>query len=172
MAFLHSRSCHNRLFLSAAFCFAMWSSWSVHESIVIISKSCCGVCQKSLIRVNRSMSSISCEGRSGFFGAPGTCFGALLSFSSTSANPSRRVHDWDRRELSLLSCSCSLAFGGVLPAWRELLLLILRILKGGDCILGWFHHWSLYLLFWSSCLWTLIKNKNLKRINKDGKKFA
>ena len=125
------------LFLIADFCFAMQSSRRVHKNTVIINVSH-GSGWESLVGVSNSVSSISCEGCS-FLGAPRT-FGALFSFSSfssTSTNPSGRVQDQDRRELSgSCVCCCCCLWRGLSACWG-LLLLIPRIPKGGDCILGW-----------------------------------
>ena len=88
------------------FCLVMQSSRRVHKNTIVINISC-GLYQKSVIGVKRSVSSISHIGLS-FLGAPGA-FVSLISFSSlssASANPSRRVQDRDRRELSGCSCSC------------------------------------------------------------------
>ena len=91
---------------------------------------------EGLVGVKRSVSPISCIGCS-FFGAPGAFVScaSFSSFSSVSANPSGRVRDRDRRELSSCSCVCCCLWKGV-TCVAELLLLIPRILKGGDCILG------------------------------------
>ena len=105
MPLLRSRSCCSRLFLSLTFCLALWSSRRVCKNAVIIAVNR-GSGWESLVGVNKSVSSISRIGCS-FFGTPRAF--VLLSFSSFSsalANPSLRVHDWDRRELSCLSCSC------------------------------------------------------------------
>ena len=91
----------------------------------------------SLIGVSNSMSSISHKGCS-FFGAPGA-FGALFSFFSFSPCWPTLAEGFETGiggSCPAAPCPVSAAFGGGLPAWQGLLLLILRILKGGDCILG------------------------------------
>ena len=171
--FLCSRSCHNRLFLSTAFLFTAQSSRSVRESIVIRSKSGCRVCRKSVVGVRSSVSSVSCEGCS-FLGAPGA-FGSLFSFSSvssTSANPSGRVRDRDRRELSTscICCCCCL--------WKGVTCVAGITVVDPEDSEGWGLHSgvglsSITLLFLLKKLSMLMKIiKNLKRINKDKKKFA
>ena len=160
-------------FLSTAFLFIMQSLQMIHESIIIC-KADCSSEWNSLISVIMRVHSISHEG-SGFFGTT-SGFGSVFScssFSSTSASasPIGRVHDQDRRELSLS-----------LLSWLPWLW---RVACGRDCC--WF--WGFQSVGTACWDWLVIdyfvtslceilgyvhenKMKNLNEVTRDGKKFA
>ena len=112
MTFFCNRSCHSRSFLIAAFCFASQSLRRVCKNTIVINISC-GLYQKSVISVRRSMSSVSQVGCS-FLGAPGAFVSVLPSPPSPPRWPTLVEGFMTRIGGSCLACPApaSAVFGG------------------------------------------------------------
>ena len=139
MMLLCSRSCHNRSFLSFAFCLILWSSQSVCKYIIVIinvigSGWKCGI---RFIRVMRRVRAVSCE-RSAFLGASGTLFSfSLFSCSSLSSHMlALMVGFMTGIGMSCPACCCP-CLGGGLFVWRGLLLWFQGCQKVGTACWHW-----------------------------------